>query len=72
MAHEAIRPLLGDAYNFDSTPILRALWRSFTQCIFVEEHGDVLFYKNNDGVAKRQTKGGENLGKASISPAKGN
>ncbi|EKM52311.1 uncharacterized protein PHACADRAFT_211585 [Phanerochaete carnosa HHB-10118-sp] len=56
MAHEAIRPLLGDAYNYDSTPILRALWRSFTQCLFVEEEGDVLFFKNSEGVAKRQVK----------------
>lgn len=63
MAHEAIRPLLGDAYNYDSTPILRALWRSFTQCLFVEEEGGVLFYRNSAGVAKRQVKDDQCTGK---------
>ncbi len=53
MAHAAIRPLLGDAYNYDSTGVLRALWRSFVHCLFVEEDGAVVFYKDATGGAKR-------------------
>lgn len=31
-----------------------ALYRSFTECVFVEEEGDIVFYKNNQGEAARQ------------------
>ncbi|KAK7062763.1 hypothetical protein VNI00_000252 [Paramarasmius palmivorus] len=48
---EAIKPVLGDYYNYDSTGVLYALWRSFTQCVFVEDEGDVLFFKNRYGGA---------------------
>ena len=30
-----------------------ALWRSFTQCTFIEPEGDVLFFKNQRGEAVR-------------------
>ncbi|KAL1948476.1 hypothetical protein VTO73DRAFT_12551 [Trametes versicolor] len=53
LAHAAIRPLLGDAYNYDSTGVLRALWRSFVHCLFVEEEGAVVFYKDASGSAQR-------------------
>ncbi|XP_006455479.1 hypothetical protein AGABI2DRAFT_209944 [Agaricus bisporus var. bisporus H97] len=48
---EAIKPVLGEYYNYDSTPVLYALWRSFTQCVFVEDEGDVIFFKNWYGEA---------------------
>lgn len=48
---EAIKPVLGEYYNYDSTPVLRALWRSFTQCVFVEGEGDIVFFKNWYGEA---------------------
>ncbi|KDR74658.1 hypothetical protein GALMADRAFT_98973 [Galerina marginata CBS 339.88] len=48
---EAIKPVLGEYYNYDSTPALYALWRSFTQCRFVEAEGDILFFKNQHGEA---------------------
>ncbi|KAF8057018.1 fatty acid desaturase-domain-containing protein [Lyophyllum atratum] len=48
---EAIKPVLGEYYNYDSTPALYALWRSFTQCTFVESEGDVIFFKNQYGEA---------------------
>ncbi|KAF9463198.1 fatty acid desaturase-domain-containing protein [Collybia nuda] len=50
-ATAAIKPILGEYYNYDSTPVLYALWRSFTQCTFVEDEGDVLFFKNQFGEA---------------------
>ena len=35
-------------------PTLYALWRSFTQCTFIEPDGDVVFFKNQQGEAVRQ------------------
>jgi omega-6 fatty acid desaturase (delta-12 desaturase) len=32
---------------------LRALYRTFTQCCFIEDDGDIVFYKNRDGKVKR-------------------
>ncbi len=42
------------AYNYDRTNSFRALYRTFTQCCFIEDEGDVVFYKNRDGVPARQ------------------
>ncbi|TFK32699.1 fatty acid desaturase-domain-containing protein [Crucibulum laeve] len=50
---EAIKSVLKEDYNYDSTPSFYALYRSFTQCLFVEDDGDIIFYKNKDGVAAR-------------------
>lgn len=33
--------------------MLRALWRSFVHCLFVEEEGAVVFYKDASGAAQR-------------------
>ena len=46
-ATEAFKPVLGDFYLKDETPIGRALWRSFSNCQFVEDDGDVVFYKSS-------------------------
>ncbi|CAL5047678.1 unnamed protein product [Urochloa decumbens] len=35
-ATRAIRPVLGESYQFDSTPILQAAWRAAKECLFVE------------------------------------
>ncbi|KAJ3752777.1 fatty acid desaturase-domain-containing protein [Lentinula raphanica] len=48
---KAIKPVLGEYYNYDSTGVIAALWRSFTQCVFIEDEGDILFYKNRYGEA---------------------
>jgi len=48
---EAIKPVLGEYYNYDSTNTFYALWRSFTQCTFVESEGDIVFFKNQHGEA---------------------
>jgi omega-6 fatty acid desaturase (delta-12 desaturase) len=34
-------------------PSFYALWRSFSQCLFVEEEGDIVFYKDRNGNAAR-------------------
>ena len=34
-------------------PMFRALYRAFTQCCFIEDEGDVVFYKNQFGKQQR-------------------
>lgn len=41
-----IKKALGKHYKRDDTPIFWALWNSRKHCMFVEEEGDVVFYKN--------------------------
>lgn len=50
---QAIRSVLKEDYNYDSTNSLYALYRSFTECVFVEDEGGIVFYKNAYGVASR-------------------
>ena len=38
-----------------------ALYRSFTQCQFVEEEGDIIFYKNSYGEAARHAVAGKDV-----------
>jgi omega-6 fatty acid desaturase (delta-12 desaturase) len=45
-ATEAMRKVLGPYYMKDETPIAQALYRSFSTCLFVEDEGNVVFYKN--------------------------
>ncbi|KAI0340342.1 hypothetical protein BDW22DRAFT_1430949 [Trametopsis cervina] len=49
-----LRQMLKDDYNYDSTNTFRALYRSFTECCFIEDDGDIVFYKGKDGKAQRQ------------------
>ncbi|GJU54231.1 delta(12) fatty acid desaturase-like protein [Tanacetum coccineum] len=35
-ARDAVKPILGDYYKFDDTPMLKALWRDTKECIYVE------------------------------------
>ncbi|KAI8558914.1 hypothetical protein RHMOL_Rhmol04G0133100 [Rhododendron molle] len=35
-ATKAIRPILGDYYKFDGTPFVKAIWRDFKECVYVE------------------------------------
>jgi len=41
-----IKKVLGAYYLKDHTPIAKALWRSFSDCQFIEDDGDIVFYKN--------------------------
>mmetsp|Transcript_30703 Transcript_30703/g.42035 ORF Transcript_30703/g.42035 Transcript_30703/m.42035 type:complete len:459 (+) Transcript_30703:107-1483(+) len=45
-ATEHIKRVLGPYHLKDDTPILHALWRSYSACQFIEDEGDVVFYKN--------------------------
>lgn len=44
-ATEAIKPILGKYYLRDETPIIPAMWRAMTQCIYVQNDGQVVFYR---------------------------
>ena len=41
----AVRGMLGDYYLSDHTPVPRALFRSFSQCRYIDNEGDVVYYK---------------------------
>nr|AAW63041.1 microsomal delta-12 oleate desaturase [Olea europaea]ART85718.1 delta-12 fatty acid desaturase 2 [Olea europaea]UUT07161.1 delta-12 fatty acid desaturase 2 [Olea europaea]UUT07162.1 delta-12 fatty acid desaturase 2 [Olea europaea] len=50
-ATKAIKPILGNYYQFDGTPIFKAMWREAKECIYVErDEGDQnkgVFWYNN-------------------------
>ncbi|PHT32970.1 Omega-6 fatty acid desaturase, endoplasmic reticulum [Capsicum baccatum] len=50
-ATKAIKPLLGEYYQFDGTPFYKALWRETTECIYVEKdegpHDNGVFWFRN-------------------------
>ncbi|WJX17702.1 Delta(12)-fatty-acid desaturase [Trifolium repens] len=50
-ATKAVKPILGEYYHFDGTPIFKAMWREAKECIYVEpdkgsEIKGVYWYKN--------------------------
>ncbi|KAK4753687.1 hypothetical protein SAY87_001791 [Trapa incisa] len=50
-ATRAIRPLLGDYYRFDGTPVYKAIWREARECLYVEQEDSTpskgVFWYNN-------------------------
>ncbi|KAK6941916.1 Fatty acid desaturase domain [Dillenia turbinata] len=51
-ATKAIKPVLGKYYQFDGTPIHKAIWREVKECIYVEpddgaQSKGVFWYRNN-------------------------
>ncbi|KAI4371263.1 hypothetical protein MLD38_019524 [Melastoma candidum] len=53
-ATKAIKPVLGEYYQFDGTPIYKAMWREAKECMYVEpdsadgakSRGGVFWYRN--------------------------
>ncbi|GFZ20750.1 fatty acid desaturase 2 [Actinidia rufa] len=50
-ATQAIKPILGEYYQFDGTPFYRAMWREARECLYIEPDEDsptkgVFWYKN--------------------------
>ncbi|KAF0908518.1 hypothetical protein E2562_025878 [Oryza meyeriana var. granulata] len=47
-ATKAIRPILGEYYQFDPTPVVKAIWREAKECIYIqaEDHKGVFWYSN--------------------------
>lgn len=58
-ATKALKKVLGEDYNYDSSNTFRALYRSFTDCNFIEDTGDVVFYNDRTGMPKRKLEGTE-------------
>ncbi|KAF8321133.1 fatty acid desaturase [Clavulina sp. PMI_390] len=56
-ATQAIKKVLGDDYCYDSTWTLRAIYRNFTQCMFIEDEGDTVFYRDRKGNPTRRMDG---------------
>lgn len=52
-----IRELLGDDYCYDETGTFRSIYRNFRECTFIEDDGDILFYRNRKGIPTRQMDG---------------
>jgi len=40
-----LKKILGDYYLTDKTPIMKALWKAWNSCHYVEDEGDILYYK---------------------------
>lgn len=50
-ATKAIKPILGEYYQFDGTPIYKALWREAKECVYVEPDDEtsnqgIFWYRN--------------------------
>jgi len=50
---KCVRKVLKDHYNFDSTNTFYALYRSFTQCVYVDDDESIVFYRNKYGQSVR-------------------
>ncbi|KZT41644.1 hypothetical protein SISSUDRAFT_1030999 [Sistotremastrum suecicum HHB10207 ss-3] len=48
-ATKHLKAFLGDGYIYSDEPTFKALWKSYTQCQFVDDEGDVVFYRNSRG-----------------------
>lgn len=46
-----LKAFIGDHYHYSDKPVFQALWDSYNQCQFVEDSGEVLFYRNKEGKA---------------------
>jgi hypothetical protein len=56
-ATKAIKKVLGEDYCYDCTNTFRSLYRNFTLCQFIEDRGDIVFYRDARGVTTRQMDG---------------
>lgn len=51
-ATKYLKEFIGDHYRFSNKNVFKALWDTYNECQFVEDEGDVLFYRNKHGQAK--------------------
>jgi len=49
-----LQVFLGDSYLFSDKPAFKALWENYNKCQFVEDSGEVLFYRDKHGKAARR------------------
>ncbi|KAG6896238.1 hypothetical protein C0992_009535 [Termitomyces sp. T32_za158] len=53
-ATQHLKAFIGDHYAYSEKPVFKALWESYNKCQFVENEGDVLFYRDRNGQAVRR------------------
>ncbi|KAL0581658.1 hypothetical protein V5O48_000359 [Marasmius crinis-equi] len=46
-----LKSFIGAHYAYSDKPVFKALWDNYNDCQFVEDEGDVLFYRNKKGQA---------------------
>lgn len=49
-----LKAFIGEHYNYDDRNPFMALWESYNDCQFVEDEGEVVFYRNKIGEAVRR------------------
>ncbi|KAF8887557.1 hypothetical protein BD779DRAFT_1786111 [Infundibulicybe gibba] len=53
-ATQHLKAFIGDHYVTSDVPAFKALWQNYNRCQFVEDEGDVLFYRDKKGQAVRR------------------
>ncbi|KAJ7911815.1 fatty acid desaturase-domain-containing protein [Mycena leptocephala] len=48
-ATEALKAFIGDYYTFSDKPVFQALWENYNRCQFVDDEGDIIFYRDKKG-----------------------
>ncbi|KAI0080453.1 hypothetical protein K474DRAFT_1682623 [Panus rudis PR-1116 ss-1] len=51
-ATEHLKAFIGDQYHYSDKPVFKALWDNYNDCQFVDNTGDVLFYRDRRGQAR--------------------
>ncbi|KAF9043624.1 hypothetical protein BDZ89DRAFT_1156008 [Hymenopellis radicata] len=46
-ATKYLKAVIGSDYRMVNTPVFKGLWETYSACQFVEDNGDILFYKRN-------------------------
>ncbi|KAK0443604.1 fatty acid desaturase-domain-containing protein [Armillaria borealis] len=54
-ATQHLKAFIGEHYNFSDKPVFRSLWDNYNGCQFVDNDGDIVFYKNKQGRASRRS-----------------
>ncbi|KAF8513735.1 linoleoyl phosphatidylcholine delta-12 acetylenase [Hysterangium stoloniferum] len=49
-----LRALIGEHYTYSNAPLFKTLWENYNSCQFVEDQGDIVFYKDRRGQARRR------------------
>jgi len=47
-----LRSIIREHYHYSDEPIFRALWDTYNSCQFIEDEGNILFYRDRQGKAK--------------------
>jgi omega-3 fatty acid desaturase (delta-15 desaturase) len=55
-ATKAVKPMLGDRYKYDETPVIEAYFKSFNQCKFVPDGKTVKYMSEDDLQQEEQSK----------------